>query len=144
MRAAVVFALASSLSAQVTYERILKAEAEPGNWLTYSGNYAAHRFSPLDSDQRPERREPEAAVGLSDELAAEVRDHAARRRRRDVHLRAAEQRHGARHPHRPAALEVPPHACRTMSASAAARSIAASRSSATSCTSAPSTRIWSR
>ena len=47
MRAAVVFALVSSLSAQVTYERILKAESEPGNWLTYSGNYSAHRFSAL-------------------------------------------------------------------------------------------------
>jgi alcohol dehydrogenase (cytochrome c) len=34
--------------AEVTYERILSAEREPGNWLTYSGNYKAHRFSPLD------------------------------------------------------------------------------------------------
>lgn len=42
-------ALASSLGAQVTYDRILKAAAEPGNWLTYSGNYAGHRFSPLDT-----------------------------------------------------------------------------------------------
>src|SRR5579885_3556838 len=34
-------------SAQVPYERIVKASSEPGNWLTYSGNYEAHRFSPL-------------------------------------------------------------------------------------------------
>src|SRR5262249_45442363 len=34
--------------AQVSYERIRRAEAEPGAWLTYSGNYAGHRFSPLD------------------------------------------------------------------------------------------------
>src|SRR5580704_4795077 len=34
-------------SAQVPFERIRKAAAEPGNWLTYSGNYEAHRFSPL-------------------------------------------------------------------------------------------------
>jgi alcohol dehydrogenase (cytochrome c) len=33
--------------AQVTYERIRRAEAEPANWLTYSGNYQGHRFSPL-------------------------------------------------------------------------------------------------
>src|SRR5690242_5657348 len=33
--------------AQVPYERIVKAPAEPGNWLTYSGNYQAHRFSGL-------------------------------------------------------------------------------------------------
>jgi alcohol dehydrogenase (cytochrome c) len=32
---------------QVTYERILHADSEPANWLTYSGNYAGHRFSPL-------------------------------------------------------------------------------------------------
>jgi alcohol dehydrogenase (cytochrome c) len=37
----------STLLAQVPYERILRAEREPGSWLTYSGNYAAHRFSPL-------------------------------------------------------------------------------------------------
>ena len=36
------------LRGQVTFERILKSPSEPGNWLTYSGNYAGHRFSPLD------------------------------------------------------------------------------------------------
>jgi alcohol dehydrogenase (cytochrome c) len=34
--------------AQVTFDRIVRAEREPGNWLTYSGNYSAHRFSALD------------------------------------------------------------------------------------------------
>jgi alcohol dehydrogenase (cytochrome c) len=33
--------------AQVPYERIVAAGNDPGNWLTYSGNYAGHRFSPL-------------------------------------------------------------------------------------------------
>ena len=33
--------------AQVPYQRIVDAQKEPGNWLTYSGNYAGHRFSPL-------------------------------------------------------------------------------------------------
>jgi len=33
---------------RITFERILKgSEGEPGNWLTYSGNYAGHRYSPL-------------------------------------------------------------------------------------------------
>ena len=27
---------------QVTYERILNADKEPENWLTYSGNYSSH------------------------------------------------------------------------------------------------------
>jgi len=33
--------------AQVPYERILRADSDPGNWLTYSGNYAAHRHTKL-------------------------------------------------------------------------------------------------
>jgi alcohol dehydrogenase (cytochrome c) len=33
--------------AQVPYERILRAESEPGNWLTYSGNYRGYRHSSL-------------------------------------------------------------------------------------------------
>jgi len=39
---------AVSAFAQVPYERIVNAAREPGNWLTYSGNYQGHRFSPLD------------------------------------------------------------------------------------------------
>ena len=34
-------------TAQVSYDRILNSAREPGNWLTYSGNYQGHRFSPL-------------------------------------------------------------------------------------------------
>ncbi|HKA19744.1 MAG TPA: PQQ-dependent dehydrogenase, methanol/ethanol family [Blastocatellia bacterium] len=42
------FLLLPTVSAgQVPYKRILNAAAEPGNWLTYSGNFQAHRFSPL-------------------------------------------------------------------------------------------------
>jgi alcohol dehydrogenase (cytochrome c) len=44
---AAIFTAALALNAQVPYERIVKSAAEPGNWLTYSGNYQAHRFSPL-------------------------------------------------------------------------------------------------
>jgi glucose dehydrogenase len=35
-------------SAQVTFERIVNSAKEPQNWLTYSGDYAGHRFSGLD------------------------------------------------------------------------------------------------
>lgn len=42
-----LLALSICASAQVTFDRILHAADEPGNWLTYSGNYAAHRHSPL-------------------------------------------------------------------------------------------------
>jgi alcohol dehydrogenase (cytochrome c) len=33
--------------AQVPYQRIAASAKEPGNWLTYSGNYQGHRYSPL-------------------------------------------------------------------------------------------------
>ena len=32
----------------VTYERLLNATAEPGNWLTYSGDYRSHHYSSLN------------------------------------------------------------------------------------------------
>ncbi len=44
---AVLVALASSSAAQVPFDRLRRAGAEPGSWLTYSGTYAAHRFSSL-------------------------------------------------------------------------------------------------
>jgi alcohol dehydrogenase (cytochrome c) len=39
--------LASSLSAQVPFERIVQADREPGNWLTYSRDLGGQRYSPL-------------------------------------------------------------------------------------------------
>jgi alcohol dehydrogenase (cytochrome c) len=33
---------------QVPFERIVNADQEPGNWLTYSRDLLGHRFSPLD------------------------------------------------------------------------------------------------
>jgi alcohol dehydrogenase (cytochrome c) len=44
----VLIVAALELTAQVPFDRILKAGAEPQNWLTYSGNYQAHRYSPLN------------------------------------------------------------------------------------------------
>ena len=40
----------AALLAQVNvpFERIRDADKEPGNWLTYSGNYSSHRYSRLD------------------------------------------------------------------------------------------------
>lgn len=37
-----------TLGAQVPYERLVQAHAEPQNWLTYSGSYSSKRFSALD------------------------------------------------------------------------------------------------
>jgi alcohol dehydrogenase (cytochrome c) len=48
MRAA-FFLVAATALAQVPYERIRDAQTnEPGSWLTYSGGYNGHRYSPLD------------------------------------------------------------------------------------------------
>jgi len=38
--------------AQVPYQRLLRAEAEPANWLTYAGNYQSHRYSQLNQINR--------------------------------------------------------------------------------------------
>ncbi|HYM05681.1 MAG TPA: PQQ-dependent dehydrogenase, methanol/ethanol family [Terriglobales bacterium] len=51
-RLALILALSASLMAQVPYERILKSAAQPENWLTYSGNYQAYRYSTLDQITR--------------------------------------------------------------------------------------------
>ena len=37
----------AALHAQVTFDRILRAAAEPQNWLTYSGDLFSRRYSPL-------------------------------------------------------------------------------------------------
>src|SRR5215471_19630113 len=37
---------------QVTWDRLLHPEREPQNWLTYSGNNNAQRYSPLDQITR--------------------------------------------------------------------------------------------
>src|SRR5438552_8551083 len=47
-----VASFAFSLSAQVTYDRLLHADREPQNWLTYSGGYASNRYSPLTQINR--------------------------------------------------------------------------------------------
>ena len=41
-------AAAIPCAAQVTFDRLVHAEREPGNWMTYSGNFFAHQYSLLD------------------------------------------------------------------------------------------------
>jgi alcohol dehydrogenase (cytochrome c) len=43
----VVLAAAVSLQAQVTFDRLLRTDREPHNWLTYSGNVGGQRYSAL-------------------------------------------------------------------------------------------------
>ena len=44
---ALLFA-AASLSAQVTFDRLVHADREPQNWLTYSGSFSSQRYTPLN------------------------------------------------------------------------------------------------
>ncbi len=43
---------ASTLYGQLTYERLLQADSEAQNWLTYSGSYRGWRYSKLDQINR--------------------------------------------------------------------------------------------
>jgi alcohol dehydrogenase (cytochrome c) len=43
----IVLMVAGTLSAQVSFDRIVNAGKEPQNWLTYSGNMMSQRYSPL-------------------------------------------------------------------------------------------------
>ena len=45
---AIVSLLPGGTSAQVTFERLLNADEEPHNWLTYSGTYSSNRHTKLD------------------------------------------------------------------------------------------------
>src|SRR6185437_12938254 len=42
-----VFLLSTAALSQVTPQRLLKADNEPQNWLSYSGGYMSQRYSPL-------------------------------------------------------------------------------------------------
>ena len=44
----VLLLAAASLSAQVSFDRLLHASDTPQDWLTYSGSYFSQRYSPLD------------------------------------------------------------------------------------------------
>ncbi len=53
-RIALAFVLAAgALSAQVSFDRILHAGAEPQNWLSYSGGVESQRYSAL-SEIKPD------------------------------------------------------------------------------------------
>ena len=48
----VLLNLAASALGQVTYQNLLEADREPGNWLTYSGGYNSQRHSRLEQINR--------------------------------------------------------------------------------------------
>ena len=44
--------VAAASQATVSYDRLLHADREPQNWLSYSGNYSGQRYSPLSQINR--------------------------------------------------------------------------------------------
>ena len=46
-RALLLISITSSLFAQVSFDRIMRADKEPQNWLTYSGSAQSQRYSTL-------------------------------------------------------------------------------------------------
>ena len=87
----------------------------PTRWLTYGGDYANHRHSPLTQITPRERAAADRAVGVPDRHARQVRSRAAGARRRHLHHRTARHRVGDRRAHRPADLALPPRSARTVS-----------------------------
>ena len=76
------------------------------------GRLRQQAVQPSGPDSRGQRREPGAEVGLPDPDHRPRGDHAARRRRRDVHHRGAEQRGGRGRRHRRPLLALRPRAAR--------------------------------
>jgi alcohol dehydrogenase (cytochrome c) len=60
--------LLTLLAQTVPFERIVNADREPGNWLTYSRNYQGHRHSPLT------QLTPRNAAGLKVKWAYQFRE----------------------------------------------------------------------
>ena len=95
--------------AQVSFDRILRAERTPEEWLDLLRRHARPAAQPADADHAGQREEPRAAVGVPGALAREVRGHAARRGRRHVHRAGAQRRRRARCGDRARVLGLPVH-----------------------------------
>jgi alcohol dehydrogenase (cytochrome c) len=54
--------------AQVTSDRLVRAEAEPQNWLTYSGGYFSQRYSTLTQIDRGNVKDLELAWILPNQV----------------------------------------------------------------------------
>ncbi len=92
--------------AQVPYDRIVKAESEPANWLTYAGSYKSQRYTQLDQINKQNVSQLKPAWVYQLRAARRLRNLAARGGRRDVHDRAAEHGDRARRAHRAAAVDL--------------------------------------
>ena len=100
------------LAGGLDYERIVKSEAEPQNWLTYWGDYRDPLLA-AQPDQSCERASAPPCLDVSDPRGRfATGEHAFGRRRRPLHHRGRKSRHRLRprRPNRPANLVLDPPA----------------------------------
>jgi alcohol dehydrogenase (cytochrome c) len=120
-----------SLGAQVSFDRLLQADREPQNWLTYSGTYLGQRYSQLAQITPDNVKALELQWVFQAKQRREVRSHGPGGRRRHVHGAGAQRHRGARRRHRPHVLAVLVSAGAREPAPAAAASIGVWQSLAT-------------
>ena len=90
--AAASTAPATPRAAAVDEARLLAAEKEPGQWMSYGRTYDEQRFSPLDQIDDEQRRRARARVVRRLRDQPRPGGHAALRRRRAVRDDGVEQR----------------------------------------------------
>ena len=71
-RVLLVISAAGALYGQVTFDRILHADKEPQNWLTYSGSTLSPEIQPADADYSRQRQESPVAMGIPGPIPREI------------------------------------------------------------------------
>ena len=139
---------ASARQQPVTFDRILRANQEPQNWLTYSGNLSGHRYTLLTQITPANVKNLELQWVFQTRTPAragrEIRSDAAGRRRRHVYRARAEPCRGARCRDRPHVLDVLTAAVAARARVLRPRESRVWRSSATRCSWGRSTATSSR
>ena len=106
-------AAAAAAPARVDGSRILNADREPGNWMTYGRTYDEQRYSAARADQCRQRREARTRLVLRPRYrCARAGIDAARDRRCDVRDLGVEQALRARRRDGPRALAIRPQGAR--------------------------------
>ena len=129
---ALVIVASASLGAQVSFDRILRAQSEPQNWLTYSGKLRAIATASSRRSRRPTSR-TSSCNGCFRRCRSRSSKRRRWRRRRALHRAGRRTTSWRSTPHRADVLDLSPTRRRRRLARAAAASIAGWRFSATRC-----------
>ena len=132
--------IVSRRSAQVTYDRMLRAASEPQNWLTYGGSYTSQRYSLLDQITPANVENLELKWVLQNQVFGAWQSTPLVVDGIMYVTQRPERRARARREDRPGLLALPLHAVARRARLLRRRTTAASRSSATRSSWARSTR----